>query len=96
MISNLSLMHNVHEDLLRVFIDLIGFTAERISNFIISRHCCGSVFGRNFEQNEPQRYLNFYHAVPFGSHLGSVASFYLRVFLVFPKKTERHSQNVTL
>ena len=43
-ISNLYFMHKVHESLLLVFIDPIGFTFDNISNFIISRHCCGVGF----------------------------------------------------
>ena len=37
-------MHNLHEYLPQVFIDLIGFTLEMIKNLIISRHCCGVDF----------------------------------------------------
>ena len=39
MIYNISFVHNLHEYSLQVLIDSIGFTVERISNFIISRHC---------------------------------------------------------
>ena len=72
MIYNIYFIHNVHEDSLQLFIDPIGFTVERISNFVISRNCSGVGFGRNFEQNKLERYLNFYCDVPVGTHLGSV------------------------
>ena len=32
-------VHNVHGDLTQVFINLRVFTIEKVSNFIISRHC---------------------------------------------------------
>ena len=43
-ISNLSFMHKVHDGLPQVFIDPIGFTLAKTSNFIVSRHCCGVGF----------------------------------------------------
>ena len=37
-------MHNVPDDLLHEFTDPVGFTVERISDFIASRQCCGVSF----------------------------------------------------
>ena len=77
-------MHKVHEDLLQLFINLIGFTLDKILNFIILRHCCWVFFGKNVERNEPQKYRNFYCAVPFAPHLGNVVPFFLGCFECFP------------
>ena len=44
MIYNIYLMHNVHENLLQVFVNPVEFTVERMLNFIISQHCCGFGF----------------------------------------------------
>ena len=43
-ISILSFIHNVQDDLPQVFIEPIGFTVEIISKDIISRHSCGLGF----------------------------------------------------
>ena len=71
-ISNLSLTHNVHDNLTQVFINPMGFTVERISNIIISQHFCGVDFGWNVEQSGPQKCPNYYCTVPFMPYLGSV------------------------
>ena len=82
-ISNLSFVHNVHEDLIQVFIDLIGFTLDEISNFVISRHCCGVSFWSKRWAKWAAKVSEFYRAVLFAPHLGNVGPFFW-VFLMLP------------
>ena len=76
-ISYLSCMDKVHEYLLQVFIDPIGFTLYKISNLIISRHCCGVGFWSKCWAKWAAKVSEFYRAVLFVPHLGNVVPFFL-------------------
>ena len=69
-------MHNIHEYLIQVFINMVGFTVERIPKFVISQHCCGVVFWSKCWAKWAAKVSDFYRDVPFGPLLGSVVPFY--------------------
>ena len=76
LIYNTSFMHNVRDDLLHVFINLIGFTVENIMNFIILWHCVGVRFWSKFWYEWDAKVSTFYCSVPFEPHRGSVVTLF--------------------
>ena len=78
-IHNFSFRRNVHDNLIQIFIDLIGLTVESISDFIISQKYCGVLFWSKCWAKWAAKVSKIYQTVPFEPRLGSVVLLFLKI-----------------